>query len=127
MLQYKGVTQQKPDSITEADKQKNMKLLIITSIKEYQQSVADILRKTGISVFSVSETTGFKNNDGEPLMNDWFGTGEGSFESVVLFSFTTEEKATITVNMLKEYNQKQAEHFPVRAFVLPVEQSSYQL
>lgn len=104
-----------------------MKLLIVTSIQEYRQKVVDMLRKAEISVFSVSETTGFKNDDGETLMNEWFGSGEGSFESVFFFSFTTAAKATAAVNMTKQYNQQQAEFFPVRAFVLPVENSSYEL
>ena len=104
-----------------------MKLLIVTSIKEYQKNIADILHKAQIKVFSVNDTTGFKDDDGETLMDDWFAAGEESFESIFIFSFTTEDKASQAVNMIKNYNEKHASNFPIRAFVVPVEQSSYEV
>ena len=104
-----------------------MKLLIVTSIKEYQKNVADILHKAQIKVFSVSETTGFKDDDGEMLMDDWFAAGEESFDSVFIFSFTTEDKAEQAVSMIKIYNEKHVSQFPIRAFVVPVEKSSYEV
>jgi hypothetical protein len=39
-----------------------MKLLFVTSLKEYQKTVADILNKAEIPVFSVTETIGFKDH-----------------------------------------------------------------
>ncbi len=104
-----------------------MKLLIVTSIKEYQGKVAAMLHEAQIKVFSVSDTTGFKDDDGEMLMDNWFSAGEESFESIFIFSFTTEDKANQAVSMIKMYNEKHASQFPVRAFVVPVEQSSYEV
>lgn len=104
-----------------------MKLLIVTSIKEYQKNVADILHKAQIKVFSVNDTTGFKDDDEEILMDDWFAASEESFESIFIFSFTTADKAAQALNMIKNYNEKHASQFPVRAFVVPVEQSSYEV
>ena len=66
-----------------------MKLLIVTSIKEYQKKVADIFHQAQIKVFSVSETSGFKDDDGEALIDDWFSSGVESFDSIFIFSFTT--------------------------------------
>ena len=104
-----------------------MKLLIITSIKEYQGNVASILHEAQIKVFSVSDTTGFKDDHDESLMDDWFGSGEESFESIFIFRFTTEDKAVQAVNMIRNYNEQHAKDFPIRAFVLPVEKSSYEV
>jgi hypothetical protein len=44
-----------------------MKLLIITSIKECQDKVAGIFKETGIEVFSVSEIAGFKEGSSVSL------------------------------------------------------------
>ena len=49
-----------------------MKLLIITCLKEYQPDVAGLLDKAKINVFSVSETTGFKEDHVTDLMGSWF-------------------------------------------------------
>jgi hypothetical protein len=37
-----------------------MKLLIITSLKDYQKEAIKLFHKAGIKVFSVSKTMGFK-------------------------------------------------------------------
>ena len=46
-----------------------MKLLVVTSLKEYQKNVAHILDQAGIAVFSVSETIGFKDHHTTNLLD----------------------------------------------------------
>lgn len=102
-----------------------MKLLIITCLKEYQPDVADMLGKAKINVFSVSETTGFKDDHTTNLMDSWFAAREESFDSLFIFSFTAEENAEQAMQLIKSYNETNATIYPVRAFVVAVEQSSY--
>ncbi|HTN09257.1 hypothetical protein [Agriterribacter sp.] len=102
-----------------------MKLLIITSIKECQDKVADIFKKTGIAVFSVSEIAGFKEGASASLMHSWFGSGGDSYNSIMLFSFTQKEKAEKVLELIKEYNKTEKTDFPVRGFVLAVEQYGF--
>ncbi|HNP23852.1 MAG TPA: hypothetical protein PKM63_20030 [Panacibacter sp.] len=102
-----------------------MKLLIITCLKEYQPDVAGLLDKAKINVFSVSETTGFKEDHVTDLMGSWFAAKKESFDSLFIFSFTNEASAQQAVELIKAYNATTATTYPVRAFVLPVEQSSY--
>ena len=104
-----------------------MKLLIVTAIKEYRQTVADILQKAEIKVFSVSETVGYKDDHKLNLLDDWFSSGDENFDSIFIFSFTNYNNAAKALQMIKEYNSNHQSDFPIRAFIVPVEQASYSL
>lgn len=103
-----------------------MKLLFVTSLKEYQKTVADILKKAAIPVFSVTETIGFKDQLATNLLDNWFSSGAEQFDSIFIFSFTEEARSDKAMELIKEHNLKNETGFPIRAFVVPVEKSSYQ-
>jgi hypothetical protein len=98
-----------------------MKLLIITSIKECKNIVSGIFKETGIEIFSVSEIAGFKDGTSETLTHSWFGSGGDSFDSIMLFSFTVKEKAEKALELIKAYNEREQSEFPIRGFILGVE------
>lgn len=102
-----------------------MKLLIATSLKEYQQTVAAIFEEAQIKVFSVSNTIGHKGEHKQDLLDNWFASGEEQFDSIVLFSFTGDVNAVNALELIKKHNENTGTTFPIRAFILPVEQSSY--
>ncbi len=101
-----------------------MKLLIVTSLKEYQQTVSKIFEDAGIQVFSVSKTIGYKDDHRQNLLDNWFASGEEEFDSIVLFSFTSDNNAATALELINKYNVASVSGFPVRAFIVPVEQSS---
>jgi hypothetical protein len=102
-----------------------MKLLIITCIREHEKHAMNILHQSGVKVFSITETTGIKDGQSSELMDNWFSRGEGRVESLFIYSFTAEENATKAMNAIKEFNLLNNEGFPLRSFVMPVEQASY--
>lgn len=102
-----------------------MKLLLITGLQESSEDIAKIIREAGISVFSTSAITGFKERSLENLLDHWFSSGTESYNSIFLFSFTEEEKATKALGLIHEFNRKNDLQFPVRGFMLPVEASVY--
>lgn len=102
-----------------------MKLLFVTSLKEYQKTVADILNKAEIPVFSVTETIGFKDHHKINLLDNWFSSGTEQFNSIFVFSFTEQAKTEKAIVLIKEYNAANVTGFPIRAFVVPVERTSY--
>jgi GTPase Era involved in 16S rRNA processing len=102
-----------------------MKLLFVTSLKEYQKTVADILTKSDIPVFSVTETIGFKDHHKTNLLDNWFSSGTEQFDSIFVFSFTEENKTEKAMQLIKQYNAENETGFPIRAFVVPVEKSSH--
>lgn len=102
-----------------------MKLLIITSLKEYKHVVARIFEKADITVYSATDTIGFKENSMTSPIEGWFAGGSGQFNSIFLFSFTDDINARLALELFKEYNESKECEFPIRAFIVPVEAASY--
>lgn len=101
-----------------------MKLLIVTSLKEYQQNVSKIFEEAQIKVFSVSKTIGHKDDHQQNLLDNWFASGEEEFDSIVMFSFTADTNAFTALELINKYNETTVSGFPIRAFIIPVEKSS---
>jgi hypothetical protein len=102
-----------------------MKFFIVTSLKEYQEEVCKIFKQANIHVFSATDVIGFKDNQTPNLLADWFASGDEKFDSLFLFSFTADENTELALKLIKEYNETNQTSFPIRAFVVPVEKSSY--
>ena len=102
-----------------------MKLITVTALKEFSEKVTAIFRKADIHVFSATDIIGFKNDSNDNLMSGWSGKSDVHFDSVLLFSFTEDEKANKAIQYIREYNQENSGGFPLRAFILPVENSSH--
>ncbi|MEO5998243.1 MAG: hypothetical protein ABIN89_15960 [Chitinophagaceae bacterium] len=101
-----------------------MKLLAVTALKEYREKVTTIFRRAGIHVFSATDIIGFNDGSDHNLINSWFGISDARFDYVFLFSFTEDEKANTALQFIREYNLENPGDFPLRAFILPVENSS---
>jgi hypothetical protein len=100
-----------------------MKLLIVLSIKDYQNRVAKILEGAGIRLFSVSDITGYKKRTADNT--GWFGLGNGKINSIALFSFTSKELAEEALHAIEQCNiEKEKNPFPVRGYIIDVEQFS---
>jgi hypothetical protein len=99
-----------------------MKLLIVTSLKEFKKDVSNILKKAQIPVFSFSEITGVKGSYVPELSDDWFTSdSDREFRSVFFFSFTDSETAEKALEQIVEFNTLDRVEYPVRGFILPVE------
>lgn len=97
---------------------------MITSLKEYQQTVAGIFEEAKIKVFSVTSTIGHRDDHTADLLDNWFASGEEQFDSIFLFSFTGDANAAAAMELVKKHNRENQTDFPIRAFILPVEHSS---
>ncbi len=102
-----------------------MKFFIVTCLKEYQDEVCKIFKQATITAFSATDIIGFKNNQSPNLLEEWFASGDEKFDSVMLFSFTATENADTAIVLIKKFNAINANDFPVRAFIVPVEKSIY--
>ena len=101
-----------------------MKLFIVTSLKDYQDAVIKIFKEAKISVFSIIDVVGFKDDHPLNLLEDWFASGDEKFDSRMIFSFTADENATHGMELIEKYNQSNDTGFPIRAFIVPVEKSN---
>ena len=102
-----------------------MKFLIITCIKEYQEIAYKLFSQSGIRVYSTTDIVGYKDNQNLNMLEDWFASGDEQFDSCMLFSFTTEINANKAMELVLNYNQNNHTDFPIRAFIVPVEKSSF--
>jgi hypothetical protein len=89
-----------------------------------KHTVTEIFRHSGVPVFSATEIVGFKTDEPNNMMDNWFSRGPESFDSLVTFSFTEEAKADLVLRMVNEFNVVNKTEFPLRAFVMPVEKFS---
>jgi hypothetical protein len=102
-----------------------MKFFIVTCIKEHRDDVCKLFKQAEINVFSATDVVGFKDSGTDNILLDWFAKGEEKFDSLIMFSFTSNESAVKGMQLIKEYNKDSGTNFPVRAFIVPVEISSY--
>lgn len=103
-----------------------MKLLLVTAIRECQKAVDTIFDSNGIKKYSLTDIYGIGNNSKPDHTGNWFGrsvANENLFDSVMLFCFTEDAVAQKTLADLKTYNETQKPVFPLRALILPVEES----
>lgn len=100
-----------------------MKLLIVTTVSEFQQDILKLFKKANIEAFSSSEIDGYKNTNSLIATQSWFPGHKGGNESLMFFSFTDEVKIEEIFGYLKEYNKHLETNNPVRAIVLPIEKS----
>jgi|WetSurMetagenome_2_1015567.scaffolds.fasta_scaffold1366608_1 hypothetical protein len=102
-----------------------MKLLVVTSLAEHAHQVAEMLTRSGVKVFSRTETIGFKETHRPNLLDNWYGSSNGKYNSVFFFSFTAEENAQKMLRAIDQCNAEKKNIFPVRGFILSVESSTY--
>lgn len=102
-----------------------MKFLIVTCIKESEEIVLGVFKESKIRVYSSTEIVGFKDNQSPNLLEEWFASGDEKFDSSMLFSFTNDENANLAMELIITYNQNNPTNFPIRAFIVPVEKSSF--
>lgn len=103
-----------------------MKLLLVTAIRECHKAVDTIFDKNGIQKYSFTDIYGVGNNDKPKHIDNWFGRSamkDDLFDSVMMFCFTEDAIARKTLADLKIYNETQKPAFPLRALILPVEES----
>lgn len=100
-----------------------MKLFVVTSLKEYLGDISKIFNQANIHVFSTVDIVGHKQGKPANLLDNWFASGEEDFDSVMIFSFTSEAGADHGMKLIIDYNKNLKGNFPVRAFMLPVEKS----
>jgi hypothetical protein len=98
-----------------------MKLLIVTSVSEFNPDVRALFRKADIERFSGSEIEGFKNNTAFMLRTGWFEGSNHGTESDMFFSFTEADKIDTLFALIEEFNSTLETDNPIKAVVVPIE------
>ena len=98
-----------------------MKLLIVTSVAEFQKEILSIFKKANIEAFSRTEIDGYKNTNSVIATRSWFPGEKGGNESLMFFSFTENEKIELLFKLVSEFNENLETNNPIRAAVVNIE------
>jgi|GEM_PF-623469 len=103
-------------------KEVGMKLLMLMCIEEYAKDLRKILLQHQVPIFSETNIDGFRLEEGEVASN-WFSSGgRRGIYSHLFFSFLAASKTGELMNTVREYNEKNGDGHPLRAFLLDVEE-----
>lgn len=98
-----------------------MKLLVITTVTEFEKDISMLFKKSQIDVYSTSNIQGQKFSPIKNMSDNWFSAHRDSLDSMLYFTFSTEEKINIMLENLKKYNTEYRTNNPAKAIVLPIE------
>ena len=98
-----------------------MKLLIIIAIKEFEKNVKQILKKSGVEIFSYRNVTGYKDITAESIENNWFASEMNENESVMFYAFVKEENVDIVFDLINNFNSNQKTQSNIHIAVLNIE------
>ena len=97
-----------------------MKLLLVTSVKEYEKAIPGLCKRSGIVNFSATDIEGFSQAQKQDLVDNWFSSTKEGVSSVLYFAFTEEVLAYQLLEELKIFNEEISSN-PIRGIVLPVD------
>lgn len=98
-----------------------MKLLIVTSVAEFQKEILNIFKKAKIEAFSRTEIDGYKSSNSVIATLSWFPGEKGGNESLMFFSFTEKEKIDLLFELVLEFNKNLETNNPIRVVVVNIE------
>lgn len=84
-----------------------MKLLIITAIKEFDKNVKEILKRSGVEIFSYRNVTGYKDITEESIEDNWFASEMNENESIMFYAFVKKENVDIVFDLINNFNENQ--------------------
>lgn len=101
-----------------------MKLLIILSVEEYTNDVRKILAKQKVPIYSETEVHGFRTEEYQPDISNWFAHDEHGVYSTLFFSMQGDECVDRVLNEIDEYNDTREDNVnPLHAYTLNVEKN----
>ncbi len=98
-----------------------MKLLVIIAIKEFEKKIKQILKQSGVAIFSYRNVTGYKDITEESIENNWFASEMNENESVMFYAFVKEENVDIVFGLIDEFNSNQKTLSNIHIAVLNIE------
>lgn len=98
-----------------------MKLILVTSILEFEKEVCQLFKQSEIEVYSSNDIQGHKFYSATNIQDNWFSAQKDTFNSKLFFSFTSEEKVDTMLKYIEEFNTKKTTTNPIKAIVVDIE------
>ena len=102
-----------------------MKLLLILCIEEHEKEVRKLLRNQKVPMYSEVDIQGFKNENGDADLSNWFAHDKVQRFSRLFFSIQTEQNVSAVLGAVKNYNEAHEgiKNNPLHAYKLNVEET----
>ena len=101
-----------------------MKLLIITSISEFEKEIKQMLVKANVKNFAYKEVIGYDNTSDEAIGDNWFATEMNENESMLFYAFVPSENVEMVFNAINEFNGKQETLSKIHVATVNIENSN---
>jgi nitrogen regulatory protein PII len=101
-----------------------MKLLIITSVKTFEEKVKKLLAENHVITYSYSLVTGYRDSTQETVIRNWFATEMNKTESLLFFAFVSDEIPENVFESIEELNKTCDIHSKVHIAITPIEKSN---
>ena len=98
-----------------------MKLLMITTVKEYEKDICQLFKSVKIEAYSTYDIQGHKLQVPVNIQDNWFSSHRDTFDSTMYFTFTSEKLIDEMLIEVKTYNKEKASNNPVKAIVMNIE------
>ena len=82
-----------------------MKLLLITSVEEFEKEVKNILKHSGVKAFSYQSVKGYKNNGDE--LGNWFSSDNVEIDSLLFTVFIESRYVDEIYIRIQDFNSRQ--------------------
>ena len=101
-----------------------MKLLLITAVKEFENDIKLILKKSKVKSFSYKDVKGFKDNSEDAMEANWFASNMQENESVLFYAFVEKGNVDTVFGIVAEFNKKQKTASHIHLAMLNIEKSN---
>jgi nitrogen regulatory protein PII len=100
-----------------------MKFVIITAIKEFEQEIKEILKKSGVNTYSYKNVTGYRDSTQDSLDSNWFATEMNENESILFYAVSTEESADKIYSLINHFNKEEKTLSQIHIAILQTEKT----
>ena len=105
-------------------KLEQMKLAIITAIKEFEKDIRVQLKKAEVKTFSFREVTGYRDSTEDSIESNWFSSEMNQTESILFYAFVKKENVDKLFELIEDFNNNQKTLSHIHLAVLNIEKSN---
>lgn len=105
-----------------------MKLIVISCLREDKEKAMQLMEQCGIAWIYFVDSSDYMAGQKPALMDGWFAIDKEFTDSVILFSLTDATRATQVIEASEKLNNEKGEEcYPLKSFVVPLENWTKQM
>lgn len=101
-----------------------MKLLLITSIREFSKEIKSILKKAEVTHYSYKKVIGFRDASELSIQENWFASEMNESKSILFYAFVKKENVDIVFEKVEAFNKKQESDSTIHIAILNIEKTN---